>query len=526
MTTTDESPLTTISDLVEAHAAQWPDKRAFLCEGQSFTWSQLATQARLIAAGLAALGVTKGDRVAVLAQTSLHYVATLFGALRAGACVVPLSSSASADALSLMIGDCAPEVLFADADLLPLIEARRDRLPASLQRPGRLIGFDFSAPGWLDDAAFKQDCATALAGFVPPLLTENDWFNIIYSSGTTGAPKGILHSHGVRARQALRRNYAMSPDTINLLSTPFYSNTTLQPLFSTLAHGGQVILMRKFDAQRYLQLAQAERVTQTMLVPVQYERILAHPDFDRTDLSAFLHKQATSAKLDAELKRQIVARWPGRLVDVYGMTEGGSTCLLDATEQGDKLMTVGKPGPEHDVRIIDDNGNELPQGGIGEVVGRSPYMMLGYYNQPEKTEEMYWRDRNGLIFHRTGDIGCFDADGFVQILDRKKDVIISGGQNIYASDLEDIIKTHPAVADVAVIGVPSKQWGETPLALVVLNSTGNITAADLCSWVNERVGKTQRLSAVELRDALPRSVIGKLVKRELRAPYWQQTATT
>ena len=210
------------------------------------------------------------------------------------------------------------------------------------------------------------------------------------------------------------------------------------------------------------------------------------------------------------------------------MTEGGGTCILEAHAHPDKLHTVGRPAPGHDIRLIDDAGHELGAGATGEVVGHSASMMTGYHGQPEKTREAEWFDATGKRFIRTGDVGRFDADGFLTLLDRKKDLIISGGFNVYPSDLEDVLREHPAVQEVAVVGVPSSRWGETPVAFVVLRPAppgarpdGPAAAqaqlgSDLLAWANARLGKTQRLHRVELLAELPRSAIGKVLKRELR----------
>jgi long-chain acyl-CoA synthetase len=242
---------------------------------------------------------------------------------------------------------------------------------------------------------------------------------------------------------------------------------------------------------------------------------MAFPEFDRFDLSAFRLKRCTSAPFAPALKAEVVRRWPGRLLDSYGLTEGGGTCMLDCTAHPDKLHTVGIPAPGHDIRLIDENGVEVPRGGTGEVVGASPGIMTGYHNQPEKTREAEWYDPSGKRFIRTGDVGRFDDDGFLVLVDRKKDMIISGGFNIYPSDLEAVIRQHPDVAEVSVVGVPSQDWGETPVAFVVLRNPN----PDILAWANERLGKTQRISALEVIDALPRSAIGKVLKRELRERY-------
>jgi acyl-CoA synthetase (AMP-forming)/AMP-acid ligase II len=272
--------------------------------------------------------------------------------------------------------------------------------------------------------------------------------------------------------------------------------------------------MAKFEARRYLDLAQKYRVTHTMLVPVQYQRLMAFADFDNYDLSSFTMKRCTSAPFSAALKAEVARRWPGRLIDSYGLTEGGGACMLDVTAHPDKLHTVGVAAQGHDIRLIDDDGNELPRGAIGEVVGHSAGIMTGYHNLPDQTRDTEWYDATGKRFIRTGDVGRFDEDGFLVLVDRKKDMIISGGFNIYPSDLEAVLKAHPAVAEASVVGVPSQEWGETPVGFVVLSN--GASAQGLLEWANRRLGKTQRLSTIQVVDALPRSAIGKVLKRELR----------
>ena len=286
--------------------------------------------------------------------------------------------------------------------------------------------------------------------------------------------------------------------------------------FPTLALAGCVVIMPKFNAAQYLVLAEQHRISHTMLVPVQYQRIMDCPSFDQHDLSSFQVKFCTSAPFAASLKADVLRRWPGALIEFYGMTEGGGTCILHAHEHPDKLHTVGQPSEGHDIRLIDENGVELPPGSTGEVVGHSPAMMNGYHGQPEKTREAEWYDSNGRRFIRTGDVGRFDADGFLTLVDRRKDMIISGGFNLYPSDLEAVLREHPHIKEVAVVGVPSRDWGETPVAYVVLREGQAVTAPELMDWYQQRVGKTQRLSALHFIDELPRSAIGKILKRELR----------
>ena len=506
-----------IPDSIRENARTNPQGRAFVCGAESRDWAAFDTQADRIAAALHALGIARGDKVAIVAATSIEYLEAIFGALRAGGCVVPLATSATAASLGAMIRDCHARVLFASASGCELLDAIEP--PLADPFAGRRIAFDFAAPGWHTYAEWVATGERLRHDRTAPVITPADSFNIIYSSGTTSAPKGILHSHGMRATQAARRGFGFDADAVQLFATPLYSNTTLQPMLGTVAFGATAIVMPKFDALEYLRIAAAERVTHTMLVPVQFQRILAHPAFDRFDLSAFVSKLSTGAPFDPRLKGEVVTRWPGKMLEIYGMTEGGCTCLLDASAHPDKLHTVGRPGPDTELLIIDDAGAILPQGEIGEVVGRNPWMMEGYYGQPEMTAAFYWHDAAGRAFHRTGDIGRFDADGFLTLLDRKKDVIISGGFNIYSSDLEAVLRTHPDVLDCAVIGIPSERWGESPFAFVVPRDDAAIEAAALAGWLNERLGKTQRIAGLAFRAQLPRSTAGKLLRRELRAEH-------
>ncbi|HYG91373.1 MAG TPA: class I adenylate-forming enzyme family protein [Azospirillum sp.] len=503
----------TIPNMVRRRAAERPDLPALHDGDRVVSWGALGHWMERIAARLRVEGLATGDTVASVADTMAEHVAVYLGTLAAGGCMAPLPGSAGADALHRMIADSGARFLFASERLRYAVDAIRDQLPA-----GRFIGLDFAADGWPSLDAWLGDAAEDAA---PVSVGPDDLFDIIYSSGTTGTPKGIVHDHCFRSRQVARMaNYELNADAVNLASTPLYSNTTLVSVLPTLALGGTLVLMRKFDARGFLELAERYRVTHAMLVPVQYQRILAVDDFDRFDLSAFRVKLCTSAPLRAAVTREVLDRWPGRLFNVYGMTEGGVSTVLDAAAFPDKLDSVGRPAAGADVRIIDEQGRALPHGEVGEIVGRSTIMMCGYHNAEAPTRDVLWQAPDGAVFIRTGDLGRFDKDGFLHLLDRRKDMIISGGFNVYASDLEQVLLGHPDVVDAAVIAVPSDAWGETPLGLVVPRPDRTLDEAEVLAWVNARLGRMQRLSAVEVRESLPRSAIGKVLKRELRAPYW------
>jgi acyl-CoA synthetase (AMP-forming)/AMP-acid ligase II len=481
-----QQPFVPLPDLIRRHARERPGHAALVQDERRLDYAGLDALMDRIAASLQREGLKPKDAIAICAATSIEYAALFLGALRAGVAVAPLSPSSTAESLATMAADSGAKIFFRDEDLAKI-------------------------ESWLTPPGVRPE----------PIAIQPDWpFNIIYSSGTTGAPKGIVQPHVMRWRHVQRSVLTgYGPEAVTLLSTPLYSNTTLVSFFPTVSLGGTAVLMAKFGAAAYLALAQKHRVTHTMLVPVQYQRIMAWPDFGRHDLSSFRVKTCTSAPFAAALKADVLERWPGRLIDVYGMTEGGGACILEADQHPDKLHTVGQPAPGHDIRLIDDAGREAAPGEAGEIVGHSAASMTGYHNQPAKTKEAEWFDAAGRRFIRTGDIGRFDEDGFLVLLDRKKDMIISGGFNVYPSDLEAVLELHEQVAEAAVVGVPSATWGETPVAFVVLKGNSPIGEDELLQWSNERLGKMQRLAAVHFADALPRSPIGKVLKRELRDRY-------
>ena len=502
-----EEEFGTLSELVRLHAAERPAGRSLVFEDQNVSYAELDAQLDRVAASLQRDGFKPGDVLAISASTSLAYVFAFLGGLRVGVAVAPLAPDMTAANLARMIADSGAKVLFLDQSVAATLSSLTE-----LASPPR-IALDDSASGtkwsgWLAAAGSKPTAVD---------VQPEDAFNIIYSSGTTGTPKGIVLPHSFRwAQFKLFRALGYDADSVAMVSIPLYSNMTLSSFLPPLAMGCRIVLMGKFDARRYLELAERHRVTHSMMVPVQFERILAEPDFDRFDLTSFRVKSCGSAYFAPALKAEILARWPGDLIEYFGMTEGGGVCALDARKHPYKLHSVGRPLAGHDMRIIDEDGNELPHGSTGEIVGRSPTMMVGYLNQPEKTREAEWFDAEGGRFLRTGDVGRFDEDGFLVLTDRRKDMIISGGFNVYPADLEAVLRTHPGVKDVAVTGVPSSKWGESPVAFVIRKEGSALEAEQLMVWSRQNLNKAQRLAAIEFIDELPRNGIGKVLKRALR----------
>ncbi|MBC7519910.1 MAG: acyl--CoA ligase [Sandarakinorhabdus sp.] len=485
------------------HAAQRPGAIAVICGDQRISYAGLAARADAVAATLASLGTGPGDSVAAIAASSVDYAVLWVAVLRLRAVIAPLAPSSTPEQIAAMVGDSGAKLVFVDA------AARRD-FGAVLSNT-TLVDLD-NLDAWIDPNIV-----------VPPLgaLDPESAFNIIYSSGTTGTPKGIVQSAAMRSMHIIGgRVLGYDEHSVTLLSTPLYSNTTLVSFLPTLAWGGTVVLQPKFNAAEWLGLAQRHGATHTMLVPVQYRRLLAEPTFDDHRLS-FVMKFCTSAPFPAELKAEVLRRMPGGLVEFFGMTEGGVSFVFPAHLFPDKLHTVGRPSEGHAVRIIDEDGNDVAPGTPGEIVGQSGATMNGYKNRPDLTEKAFWTAPDGSKWLRTGDIGRLDEDGFLTLMDRAKDMIISGGFNIYPSDIEAVILALPGVVEAAVVGVASDRWGETPVAFVVAPGAD---AAALRAAANAGLGKTQRLADLVLVDELPRSHIGKVLKRELRDGFTGQIA--
>jgi long-chain acyl-CoA synthetase len=500
------SPFAALPDIIRAHAAEHPDQLALVEGGEALTYGRLAALMDRIAFALQRDGARAGEAVAICARTSINYAAAFCGVLAAGAAVAPLAQSSTPTSLMMMLKDSGARVFMLDRETAKLLQG------TSYEEAVKRVALDGSEAGeafsrWLGPEAAKPACVS---------IAPDQPFNIIYSSGTTGAPKGIVQPHLMRFGQFLRTSYR---GAVTIVSTPLYSNTTLVVFFPTLAHGGTAVLMPKFDVGEFLRLSETHRATHAMLVPVQYRRIMEREDFGEYDLSSYVLKLSTSAPFPAALKADVLKRWPGGLAEFYGMTEGGGATRLAAHEFPHKLHTVGRPLPGTELRLIDEYGHEVAMGEVGEIVGRSDMMMTEYHNLPEKTREAEWRDKDGRRFIRTGDFGRFDEDGFLILLDRSKDIIISGGFNIYPSDIEAELIRHEAIAEAAVIGSASERWGETPVAFVALRQGAHIDRAALLDWVNARLGKIQRLSDLVILDNLPRSPIGKVLKRELRDLY-------
>lgn len=507
-----------LPDIIALNGRWLHGKPAVVLDGDTVSWAQFADRTAQVANGLLGAGLEPGDRVVILMTNSLEMAEAIFGALRAGATVVPLNVSVTNEAVRGMINDSGARAVIASDAHVARIDALRDSLPPDIgERYFQVAAEPDRGAGWQSFTAMRD---AADAAPPPVAVGPRDGCNIIYSSGTTGLPKGIVHDHACRMAWAYDMAVALRyhAGARTLVALGMYSNITWVAMLSTVLAGGTLVIRTRFDQRDCLAVMQDERITHFAMVPLMYQRLLEHDDFGRYDLSSLQSYMCCGSPLSLELKKAIVERMPGDLIELYGLTEGLITILapedLDA-----KLPSVGRPCPGQALAIIDDDGRELGPGESGEIVGSSRMMMSGYHNNPEATEAATWLHPSGARWLRTGDIGRVDEDGFLYIVDRKKDMIISGGQNVYPADIEAVVLTHEAVSECAVIGVASRKWGETPVAIVVKRSGNSIDAEAITAFANGRLGKQQRIAATIAIDELPRNPNGKILKRELRQRF-------
>ena len=533
-------PPRSMVELFEESAARHGDRRAIDFMGRHYDYAEVADGARRVATGLARLGYGKGDRIGLFLPNVPHYLAAYYGALRLGATVVNFSPLYTRDELIHQVEDSGTRVLFtlSATALLPTALAVLDAsglervvvgsvagaLPAGKSLLYRWFKGKETTPRPTGDervsafSALIDNKGDAPAAAIDP---ERDVALIQYTGGTTGTPKGAMLTHAnlaANARQVTGLDpHPELPDRILGVLPLFHVFANTCVLNRTMVTGGEIVMLPRFDAAQALAAIARTKATALPGVPTMYQALLDHPSCARTDFSSLRVCISGGAPLAAELKARWEAATGATLVEGYGLSESAGVLTANPYEAEQKPGTIGQPLPATRLRLVDkeDAARPAPDGQPGEIVAAGPQVMAGYWNRPESDADAFCTDADGTRWLRTGDVGVIDADGFVTIVDRLKDMISVGGFKVFPSQIEAILYHHPAVREALVIGVPDPYAGERPRAYVALS--GEADGDALRDWLNAQLGKHERVDRVVVRDALPKTMIGKLSRKELQA---------
>ncbi|RJP25374.1 MAG: long-chain-fatty-acid--CoA ligase [Candidatus Abyssobacteria bacterium SURF_5] len=495
-----------------------PSKLAIKYERDSFTFEQLLTRVCQLVNALHNLGARKGDRVAILSQ-NCHQYRELFWAVALGNfMIVPVNYRLSPREIAYILNDSEAKILLVSDEYSSLIESIKNRLTSTKH----FIGIQTAAAGLRD---YEELISSASSAPPPSLPAADDLIWLLYTSGTTGLPKGAMHTHrSVTALVDLAvSNFAIDEATRSLVVTPFYalSGGGWDSICSCM--GSTTVILRNFNPVEVLETIQNERITDVHLVPAMINFIVNCPDFDQFDLSSLQRITYGASPMPPQLMRKAMEKIGPIFIQDFGCAEGGLMTLLPETEhvlegpeeRTRRLTSCGKGLPELDVRVLNEQGQDVKPGEVGELTVKGDTVMAGYWKMPEATAQVL---RDGRL--HTGDLATVDSEGWIYIVDRKKDMIISGGANIYPREVEDVLFAHPAVLEAAVIGVPDEKWGENVKALVVLKPAMQCSEEELINHCKANLASYKKPKSIEFVDSLPRNPSGKVLKRVLREKYW------
>ncbi|MFI4966032.1 MAG: long-chain-fatty-acid--CoA ligase [Caulobacterales bacterium] len=507
--------LNILSDLPALHAASRGDRVAIQCEGRELTYAELDRRAHGAAGLLAAAGVGPGDRIAWLGRSHEAFFEIFFGAALARICLAPINARLAIPEIAFILGDSGADLFFVTPSFFEAAQA----VAALIDRPIRLIGVGGECDGF-DRYEALRDAAPAAPAATP--LASDDILQL-YTSGTTGLPKGVrLNNANYAAFLELRtqvEGFDYGADDTVLIVMPLFHVAGANISFSGLAAGGRVILLPEFIPAAVLRLIEAERVAHIFLVPAMINMLLQAPEIEGADLSSLKSVAYGASPISEAVLAAATERFGCGFIQFYGMTEstGAGTFLTPSDHRGALMRSCGKAWPQMAVRILGHDGQEARVGEIGEIAIWGGMVMAGYWNRPEATAEAVSPDR----WLKTGDAGYRDANGYIFVHDRVKDMIVSGGENIYPAEVENAILGCPGVADAAVIGAPDERWGEAVKAIVVPVKGAEPTPEAVIAWVRARIAGFKAPKSVDFIDVLPRNASGKVLRRELRKPYWQ-----
>jgi len=520
-------PLTPLRFLERAKTL-YGKKEGIICGAERFTYTAFFDRCCRLAGSLSALGLQPGDRVAFLSYNCHRLLESYYGVLLARGVLLPLNIRLSPAEIAFIVRNAGVRVLFLDKEFLPLIQAIQTHLPPGLRL--FLLETTESAPAGFEPRSYDQLLAdSSPASFDFSQVEENSLAELFYTSGTSGDPKGVMLSHRTVYLHALNTlcSQHLTDHCVYLQTIPMFHANGWGTAHTVTAAGGTHVMLKKFDPERICQLVEQERVTFFSMVPTMATALVHCPGLSRSDLGSLEWVMIGGAAASPELIRRLEETLGCRAYVGYGLTETSPVLsiayLTDSLqnaapeEKWRRQAMTGRAVVGVEIRVVDERGNDVSRDGqtIGEIIARSDGVMDGYWQQPDDTRATL---RDGWLY--TGDMAVWDEEGYVLIVDRKKEIIVSGGENISSLEIERALAAHPSVYECAVIAVPDEKWGEVPKALVVLKENAPVTAEDLTAFLRDRIAKFKVPKSVEFLPSLPKGGTGKILKKELREKYW------
>ncbi|HEM61673.1 MAG TPA: long-chain-fatty-acid--CoA ligase [Chloroflexi bacterium] len=507
----------TLKEVLNTNAKRYGDRTALVFEDTSYTFDQVNRRINSLVNALSDLGVQKGDRVGVLAYNCPQCL-EVFGLAKAGLICVPLNYRSVGRELTYLVNNSEINTLILGREFVDVVNSIRPQLEAVTN----FICLDAQVEGMLN---YEQLISSYPADEPPEEVAPEDPAALYYTSGTTGYPKGAIHTHrSLLAEIAVHQESFCTDDVVLCVMPFFHVGGSAAHLFPAFTYGATSVIHRAFDETAVLEAIQEQRITYVGLVPAMIIRLLEHPDLDRYDLSSLSTIMYVGAPMPVEALRKGLERFGPVFSQIFGQTETLNVAVLrkaDHKLEGSerevrRLKSAGKPFARDEMRIVDEKGRDVPLGEAGEILACSDRMMSGYWKMPEETVKTI---TDGWL--HMGDVGMMDEDGYIYLVDRKKDMIISGGENIYSREVEEVLYTHPAVLEAAVVGVPDEKWGESVKAVVVLKEGASASEEEIVDFCKERLAGYKKPRSVDFRDILPKTGSGKIRKGEIREDYWK-----
>jgi acyl-CoA synthetase (AMP-forming)/AMP-acid ligase II len=498
-------------DMLRRSAERFPGKPAVIWQDAILSYAELDARANRFANALLAEGMETGAKVGMICRNRPEYAVAFFGAARSGLVLVNVSVLLANEELRFVLAKADVELLFVEAPFVPRVEELREQLP----KLRRIVVIGEGAADEFE--GFMQDHAATEPAVE---LHEDMPFSMTYTGGTTGRPKGVLASHRNRAITAhtVAVEEALDERDVVGIVTPMFHVAALNIMFQpAVLVGATCVMLTKWSVEEFAKLARRTGMTAAFMVPTQAAMMVSAPDFDAANYASFRKLSFAGAPMPDWVQRDLMEKLPHlRLTQIYGQSEVGVLTSLRHWYLPEKLGSIGRQAYNVDVALVDPEGRKVAPGEIGEVVSRGENVMMEYYNEPEQTEAIF---RAGWIW--TGDLARMDEDGFIYLVDRSKDMMISGGENVYPKEIENVLYELPQVAECAVFGIPDDKWGEVPAAYVQLKAGAGLTEEALVEHCAARLARFKRPRLVKFVDGFPKTPIGKIQKNVLREPYWQ-----